>query len=94
MEPCKIPSTTQRLVSSTGAGRHGNIFSFQSREKMSLRCPLHNPSWREDSRPQFGFASSEELEATRFLFLRYRRPGLTQRATERFAGNLGNQRLQ
>jgi hypothetical protein len=36
MEPCKIRGTTQRLVSRTGAGRQGNIFSFRSREKNVL----------------------------------------------------------
>src|SRR5260370_34886235 len=36
MEPCKIRGTTQPLVSRTGAGRQGNIFSFQSREKNVL----------------------------------------------------------
>jgi hypothetical protein len=36
MEACKIRGTTQRLVSRTGAGRQGNIFSFQSREKNVL----------------------------------------------------------
>src|SRR6266496_1821157 len=36
MEPCKIRGTTQPLVSRTGAGRQGNIFSFRSREKNVL----------------------------------------------------------
>jgi hypothetical protein len=36
MEPCKIRATTQPLVSRTGAGRQGNIFSFQSRDKNVL----------------------------------------------------------
>jgi hypothetical protein len=36
MEPCKIGGTTQPLVSRTGAGRQGNIFSFRSREKNVL----------------------------------------------------------
>ena len=36
MEPCKIRGATQHLVSRTGAGRQGNIFSFQSREKNVL----------------------------------------------------------
>jgi hypothetical protein len=53
----------------------------------------HNPVQREESRPQLD-CRGEELEATRFLLPQDRRPGLTQRAIERFAGNLGNQRLQ
>jgi len=36
MEPCQIRGTTQPLVSRTGAGRQGNIFSFRSREKNVL----------------------------------------------------------
>ena len=36
IEPCKIRGTTQPLVSRTGAGRQGNIFSFRSREKNVL----------------------------------------------------------
>jgi hypothetical protein len=36
MEPCKILSTTQPLVSRTGAGRQENIFSFRSRQKNVL----------------------------------------------------------
>jgi len=36
MEPYKIRGTTQRLVSRTGAGKRGNLFSFQSREKNVL----------------------------------------------------------
>jgi hypothetical protein len=36
MEPCKIRGTTQPLVSRTGAGRQGNIFSFRSRKKNVL----------------------------------------------------------
>ena len=41
MEPYKIRGTTQRLVSRTGAGRQGNIFSFQSREKNVLDMPSY-----------------------------------------------------
>jgi hypothetical protein len=40
METCKIRGTTQTLVSRTGAGRQGNIFSLRSRGKMSLTSPL------------------------------------------------------
>jgi len=36
MEPCKIRGTTQPLVSRTGAGRQGTIFSFRSKEKNVL----------------------------------------------------------
>ena len=36
MDPCKTRGTTQPLVSSTGAGRQGNTFSFRSREKNVL----------------------------------------------------------
>jgi hypothetical protein len=41
MEPCKIHSTTQRRRSRTGAGRQGNTFSFQSREKNVLDMPSY-----------------------------------------------------
>ena len=36
MELRKIRGSTHRLVSRTGAGKQGNIFSFQSREKNVL----------------------------------------------------------
>ena len=43
MELCKIRSTTQCLVSRTGAGRQGYIFSFQSREKNVLDFSSYRP---------------------------------------------------
>jgi hypothetical protein len=55
MEACKIRGTTQRLVSRTGAGRQGNIFSFQSREKNVLDVSSYRPGVSTSLRFSFAF---------------------------------------
>jgi len=51
MESCKIRGSIQPLVSRTGTGRQGNIFSFQSREKNVLDFSSYRSgcfaSWRK-----------------------------------------------